>query len=119
MSDTPPDDEVVSGQPQREAEEATAAEDRHDPAARDEELSELADQATEKNEPVHTSDQGGHPAGPGPRSDRDIGGPTDPDDADTDTSGGAPGNPARLGLRLTRVGRHDRSRGVGPPFAPP
>jgi hypothetical protein len=34
----------------------------------------------------------GHPAGDGERSDRDVGGPTSPEDApDEDVSGGAPG----------------------------
>ena len=39
---------------------------------------------------VHTSPDEGHPAGDGERSDRDIGGPTSPDDEpDEDVSGGA------------------------------
>jgi hypothetical protein len=41
---------------------------------------------------VHTSPEEGHPAGDGERSDRDIGGPTDPDDASGDATGGAPGS---------------------------
>ncbi len=40
---------------------------------------------------VHTSPQQGHPAGTGPRSDRDIGGPTSPPVAPGGATGGAPG----------------------------
>ena len=40
---------------------------------------------------VHTSAEEGHPAGEGERSDRDVGGPTSPDDApDEDVEGGGP-----------------------------
>ena len=39
----------------------------------------------------HTSPEEGHPAGEGPRSDRDIGGPTAPDEGDGEATGGAPG----------------------------
>jgi hypothetical protein len=40
----------------------------------------------------HTTPEEGHPAGEGERSDRDIGGPTGPEEAgDGDESGGAPG----------------------------
>jgi hypothetical protein len=39
----------------------------------------------------HTSADEGHPAGDGERSDRDIGGPTSPEDApDEDVEGGGP-----------------------------
>ncbi len=39
---------------------------------------------------VHTSPEEGHPAGEGERSDRDIGGPTSPDDPpEEDVTGGA------------------------------
>jgi len=40
----------------------------------------------------HTSAEEGHPAGPGERSDRDVGGPTSPDEpGEGDAEGGAPG----------------------------
>ena len=40
----------------------------------------------------HTSAEEGHPAGTGERSDRDVGGPTAPDDAGGgEETGGAPG----------------------------
>jgi hypothetical protein len=40
----------------------------------------------------HTSPEEGHPAGEGERSDRDIGGPTPPDETpDEDVEGGGPG----------------------------
>lgn len=40
----------------------------------------------------HTTPEEGHPAGDGPRSDRDIGGPTSPDEeTDEDATGGAKG----------------------------
>ena len=40
----------------------------------------------------HTSADEGHPAGDGERSDRDIGGPTAPEDGgDGEETGGAPG----------------------------
>jgi hypothetical protein len=39
----------------------------------------------------HTSPEEGHPAGEGERSDRDIGGPTSPDEEpEEDVSGGGP-----------------------------
>ncbi|MBV9213831.1 MAG: hypothetical protein JOZ25_09330 [Actinobacteria bacterium] len=43
---------------------------------------EERDQEPEENDDsqVHTSAEEGHPAGEGERSDRDIGGPTSPDD---------------------------------------
>ncbi len=42
---------------------------------------------------VHTAGDEGHPAGDGERSDRDIGGPTDPDDPpEEDATDGAPGS---------------------------
>lgn len=49
---------------------------------------------TEKQEggSPHTSPEEGHPAGTGERSDRDIGGPTSPENGgDGDETGGAPG----------------------------
>ena len=40
----------------------------------------------------HTSPEEGHPAGEGPRSDRDIGGPTSPEEEDEEeVTGGATG----------------------------
>jgi hypothetical protein len=40
----------------------------------------------------HTSVEEGHPAGPGERSDRDVGGPTSPDqEPEEDVTGGARG----------------------------
>jgi hypothetical protein len=40
----------------------------------------------------HTSPEEGHPAGTGERSDRDIGGPTSPEDGgDGNATGGGPG----------------------------
>ena len=46
---------------------------------------------TESNTP-HTSAEEGHPAGEGERSDREVGGPTSPDEEpDEDVTGGAPG----------------------------
>lgn len=42
---------------------------------------------------VHTSPEEGHPAGEGERSDRDMGGPTSPDDPpEEDATGGATGS---------------------------
>ena len=39
----------------------------------------------------HTSPEEGHPAGPGERSDRDVGGPTSPDDpSDEEETGDGP-----------------------------
>ena len=48
----------------------------------------------------HTSPEEGHPAGDGERSDRDIGGPTPPDDPpEGDVEGGGPSpKPAEEGL---------------------
>ena len=40
---------------------------------------------------VHTKPGEGHPAGDGERSDREIGGPTAPEDGPGDAEGGAPG----------------------------
>ena len=53
----------------------------------------ISEEAQEGEGPdVHTSPEEGHPAGEGERSERDIGGPTSPDDEpDEDVSGGAPG----------------------------
>ena len=46
---------------------------------------------TEGNSP-HTTPEEGHPAGDGERSERDIGGPTSPDDApEEDVEGGGAG----------------------------
>ena len=40
----------------------------------------------------HTSPEEGHPAGEGPRTDRDVGGPTDPEEpGEEDATGGATG----------------------------
>ena len=36
---------------------------------------------------VHTGEDEGHPAGEGERSDREIGGPTDPDDPPDENAG--------------------------------
>jgi len=48
---------------------------------------------------VHTSPEEGHPAGEGERSDRDIGGPTSPDDEQAgEATGGAPGTPPDSGF---------------------
>lgn len=51
------------------------------------------EQHDEQDSPqVHTSPEEGHPAGDGERSDRDIGGPTSPDDPpEEDVSGGGKG----------------------------
>lgn len=53
----------------------------------------VSQEAEEGDDPqVHTRPGEGHPAGDGERSDRDIGGPTAPDDEpDEDVPGGAPG----------------------------
>ena len=53
-----------------------------------------ADEAQEGDGPdVHTSPEEGHPAGEGERSDRDIGGPTTPDEtSEEDATGGATGS---------------------------
>lgn len=48
------------------------------------------DEGSRKGSP-HTSPEEGHPAGEGPRSDRDVGGPTSPEEPAEETSGGAPG----------------------------
>ena len=54
---------------------------------------------TESSNP-HTSADEGHPAGDGERTDRDIGGPTSPDDPPSeDVEGGGPSpKPADEGL---------------------
>jgi len=54
---------------------------------------------TEEEGPqVHTSAEEGHPAGDGERTDRDIGGPTSPDDEpEEDVTGGAPGKSSDSG----------------------
>ena len=47
----------------------------------------------------HTTPEEGHPAGTGERSDRDVGGPTSPDDPpEEDVTGGAPGTPPDAGF---------------------
>ena len=52
----------------------------------------VSEEAQEGDRPrVHTSPEEGHPAGEGERSDRDIGGPTSPDEETDETTGGAPG----------------------------
>ena len=56
---------------------------------RDRRAEELAEQASGSGSP-HTSEEEGHPAGEGPRSARDIGGPTAADD-EGDETGGATG----------------------------
>lgn len=53
---------------------------------------------------VHTGTDAGHPAGDGPRSDRDIGGPT-PDQETGDETGGA------HGTKQTQVPDEDEARG--------
>lgn len=51
----------------------------------------------------HTTPAEGHPAGPGERSDRDVGGPGSPDEADDeDVTGGAPGTPPGSGFEPHR-----------------
>ncbi len=48
--------------------------------------------AEEDKPRVHTTPEESHPAGPGERSEREIGGPTDPDQGgEGDETGGAPG----------------------------
>jgi hypothetical protein len=48
------------------------------------------DEGSRKGSP-HTSPKEGHPAGPGERSDRDVGGPTSPEvPADEDATGSGP-----------------------------
>ena len=48
---------------------------------------------------VHTTPEEGHPAGEGERSDRDIGGPTSPEeDSEEEATGGAPGTPPDSGF---------------------
>lgn len=56
----------------------------------------VSEEAQEGEGPqVHTSPAEGHPAGEGERSDRDIGGPTSPEEApDEDPTGGAHGTRA-------------------------
>ena len=52
----------------------------------------MSEEQNEQDGPkVHTSPEEGHPAGEGERSDRDIGGPTSPEDGEDDATGGAPG----------------------------
>jgi len=53
----------------------------------------VSEEAQEGESPrVHTTPEEGHPAGEGERSDRDMGGPTSPEQpSDEDVSGGAPG----------------------------
>ena len=46
---------------------------------------------------AHTSSQEGHPAGDGPRSDREVGGPVAEEDAE-ETTGGAPGDISTKGF---------------------
>ena len=47
----------------------------------------------------HTSPAEGHPAGEGERSDRDVGGPTSPDEpGEGNAAGGAPGTPPDSGF---------------------
>ncbi len=56
------------------------------------------DEGSRRGSP-HTSEEEGHPAGRGERRDRDVGGPTSPDDAEGgETSGGAPGTPPGSGF---------------------
>lgn len=46
----------------------------------------------EETDNVHTTPEEGHPAGDGERTDREIGGPTSPEDApEEDVEGGATG----------------------------
>lgn len=60
----------------------------------------VSEEAEEGESPrVHTSPEEGHPAGEGERSDRDIGGPTSPEDeSEEDVSGGAPGKSPDSGV---------------------
>jgi hypothetical protein len=52
----------------------------------------MTDHEEETGGTPHTTPEEGHPAGDGERTDRDIGGPTDPEDAsDGEETGGAPG----------------------------
>ena len=53
----------------------------------------VSKEAQEGDSPdVHKSPEEGHPAGEGERSDRDVGGPTSPDEEpEEDVAGGAPG----------------------------
>ena len=72
MTDVPPDREVEDAKDEAEA----ADEDR----------------SPEGGPRVHTSPEEGHPAGTGERSDRDIGGPTSPEEPpEDDATGGAAG----------------------------
>lgn len=47
------------------------------------------DEGSGKGSP-HTSPEEGHPAGTGERSDRDVGGPTGPEEPGEETAGGGP-----------------------------
>ena len=60
----------------------------------------VSEEAREGESPrVHTSPEEGHPAGEGERSDRDIGGPTSPEETgEEDATGGAPGTPPDSGF---------------------
>jgi hypothetical protein len=52
----------------------------------------MSDHDEESGGKPHTSPDEGHPAGDGERTDRDVGGPTAPEDAgDGEETGGAPG----------------------------
>ncbi len=44
----------------------------------------------EDDQQVHTTPEEGHPAGDGERTDREIGGPTSPEDGDGNATGGGP-----------------------------
>ena len=60
------------------------------------------DEGSRKGSP-HTSAEEGHPAGEGERSDRDVGGPTSPDqEPEEDVTGGAPGTPPGSGFEPDR-----------------
>ena len=53
----------------------------------------------------HTSAQEGHPAREGERGDRDVGGPTSPDEeTEDDVTGGAPGTPPGSGFEADPPG---------------
>lgn len=57
------------------------------------------EQETQETDSVHTSAEEGHPAGDGERTDRDIGGPTSPDEPpEEDVPGGAPGTKPDAGF---------------------
>ena len=60
------------------------------------------DEGSRKGSP-HTSVEEGHPAGVGKRGDRDVGGPTSPEnEPDEDVTGGAPGTPPGSGFEPDR-----------------